>query len=105
MKERELREHAECSLCRNKIGATGVPLFYRVTVEQFGVDLSAVQRQQGLTMLLGGAAPLAEHMGPNEDMAHEMDRAVLTVCQQCALEPNEPVVCLLALSGEAESGD
>jgi hypothetical protein len=48
MKEAELRTYATCSACRRKILSFGVPLFYRVTVERFGVDLRAVQRQDGL---------------------------------------------------------
>ncbi len=38
MKERELREHATCSLCRQKIGHTGLPLFWVVRIERFGID-------------------------------------------------------------------
>ena len=37
MKEKELRKHTTCSLCRGKIMAGGIPLFYRVTIERFGV--------------------------------------------------------------------
>lgn len=47
MKERELRAHAVCSLCRKKIGDSGMPLFYRLTVERFGVKVDAARRQAG----------------------------------------------------------
>ena len=90
MKETELRKHATCSLCRNKIGHTGLPLFWKVTVERFGVDLLAVQRQQGLAMMIG--APLAGVMGPDETMARPMmDAKVLTVCETCACEQDLPI--------------
>lgn len=85
MKEKELRQHATCSLCGNKILASGIPLFYRVTIERFGIDMNAAQRQQGLGMLLGGSGALAMVMGPDEDMAHPMmEPAVLTVCEDCS---------------------
>lgn len=93
MKEAELRQHATCSLCHKKIGHTGLPLFWRVTVERFGVDLMAVQRQQGLGLMIG--APLAAIMGPDETMAEPvMEAKVLTVCETCACERDLPVAAL-----------
>ena len=38
MKEAELRRYATCSLCGQKIGHTGLPLFWTVTIERFGVE-------------------------------------------------------------------
>lgn len=86
MKEQELRNHAVCSLCDNKILSTGLPLFWRVTVERFGIDIGAVSRLQGLTMTLGSPA-LASAMGADEDMAIPVMEAVtITVCEKCALD-------------------
>lgn len=93
MKERELREHAVCSLCGEKIGHSGLPIFCRVTVEQFSINLNAVQRQTGLAMTLGHAG-LASVMGPDEEMAHEIDRITLTVCHQCAINGDTPIAAL-----------
>ena len=55
MKERELRLHATCSLCRQKIGHTNLPLFWTVRIERHGIDMRAVQRQTGLAMMPGDA--------------------------------------------------
>lgn len=94
MKERELRQHAYCSLCRNPIGHTGLPLFWRVTIERFGVEMGAVQRQSGFAMMLG-SADLAAAMGPDEDMAKPVhEPIVLTVCETCAVECDLPVAAL-----------
>ena len=101
MKERELRAHAVCSLCRKKIGESGVPLFYRVTLERFGVKLDAVRRQTGLEMMLNGHVAIAQAMGPDEDMAVPvMEKVVLVVCESCStsLEP-----CCVARLAELES--
>lgn len=85
MKERELRQHATCSLCEKKIGHTGLPLFWTVKIERFGIDLAAAQRQQGLGLMIGAA--LAMHMGPDEDVAKPvMEPVTITVCETCALE-------------------
>ena len=84
MKEMELRQHADCSLCGKKIGASGMPMFWRVSVERFGVKMDVVNRQQGLTMMLGGSARLAQVMGADEDMTMPlMEKTVLTVCETC----------------------
>ena len=93
MKERELRQHATCSLCNQAIGHTRLPLFWRVKIERFGIDLTAVQRQQGLGLMIGGA--LAMVMGPDEDLATPvMDPVTLTVCETCAVDRDLPVAAL-----------
>ena len=87
MKEKELRAHSVCSICRQKIGASGLPLFYRLTIERFGVDMSAVSRQTGLAMMLNGNGYLAGVMGRDEDMATPiMEKLTLVVCELCAGE-------------------
>ena len=103
MKENELRGHATCSLCNRRIGACGVPIFYRVRIDGFGLDLNELQRQQGLTMQLGGAAALAAVMGPDKDMAQPLgDTAELTVCQDCALSATYPVAGLSEIADEEQ---
>ena len=93
MKEAELRQHATCSLCSKPIGHTSLPLFWKVTVERFGIDMQAVQRQHGLGLMIG--APLAAVMGPDETMARAvMEPKVLTVCEACACEHSAPVAAL-----------
>jgi len=87
-----------CSLCRRPVGHTGLPLFWRVTVERFGVNLNAVARQDGLGAMLGNSA-LASVMGPDEEMATPaMEAQVRTVCESCAIE------CRMAVAEFAEVG-
>lgn len=84
MKEIELRQYADCSLCGEKIGASGIPMFWRVTVERFGINLKAIQRQTGLAMMLGGSAKLALVMGPDEEMTMPMmEKVTLSICENC----------------------
>jgi len=101
MKELELRKHAKCSMCGKPFGHTGMPLFWRVTVERFGVDLNAVQRQDGLGALLGNSR-LANVMGTDADMALPMMGALkLVVCEACATQ-NTCVAALAELEGIGE---
>jgi hypothetical protein len=64
--------------------ATGM-FFYRVRVEQFILDIAAIQRQQGLEMAMGGAAPLASIMGPDEDLATGMGEHTALICGECGI--------------------
>lgn len=91
MKEKELRKVVTCSLCGKKAPECGVPLFYRVRIERWGIDLGAVRRQSGLELMFGGTAggavALAQAMGADEDMAKPiMQPRELTVCEPCSMK-------------------
>lgn len=102
MKEAELRKHCTCALCGNKIGATGMPLFWRVTIERFGILMPAVQRQTGLAMMLGSAS-LAGFMGPDEDMAKPMmDAVTISVCETCGVIESPCVAQMAEQARKAE---
>ena len=89
MKEEELRKYAVCGLCRKKIGEASFPTFYRVTLERFMLDPSAIYRQTGFAMMLGGNALLAQVMGRDEEMAVPiMDKESFTVCEDCSISKN-----------------
>ena len=104
MKEKELRAHGTCSLCKKKIGECRLPFFYRLTVERFGVKLDAVRRQTGMAMMMGGNAYLAQVMGPDEDMTMPlMDKLVLVVCEKCSMESELPVAVLAEQESTVEA--
>ncbi|MCB2218027.1 MAG: hypothetical protein KQH59_18345 [Desulfobulbaceae bacterium] len=96
MREGELRKHAICSKCGNKIGHTGLPLFWTIRAERHGIKMDVVKRQTGLAMMLGGNALIAAAMGPDEDMTELVDSADLTLCEACA----SPVLELMASCGD-----
>jgi hypothetical protein len=100
VKEKELRDHAVCSICGKKIGHANIPLFWTVEIKRYGIKLEAVNRQQGLTMMLGGSAQLAAVMGPNEEMAECIHKVTLTVCEKCAVEESLPVAALCEMGKE-----
>lgn len=98
MKRAELLTHAKCSLCHQPIGNSGVPLFWKVTVERFGLDLRAIKRQDGMGEMMGHHA-LAAFMGPDQDMAKPMMEkpAIATVCETCGTK--DTMVAILAECG------
>lgn len=85
MKESELRKRATCCMCHKKLGQTGHFLFYVVTIQRYCLNESAIRRQSGLEMMLGGCAFLAGAMGPDEDLAKEISTATVTVCERCSM--------------------
>ena len=94
MKENELRESAKCGVCEKGFGHTGIPLFWRITIERFGIDITAVQRQDGLAAMLG-SSPLANVMGTDADMTKPMmDPVKVTICEDCIMKP--VIVAMLA---------
>lgn len=94
MKEKELREISTCHLCNKKFGHTGLPLFWTVEIKRHGLNVNAIQRQSGLTALLGGNPLIAEAMGPDEEMSEVIDHCTLTVCEECAVNKSLPVAAL-----------
>lgn len=82
MKEKELRAVSTCKLCGNKIGKDQLPMFNRVRIQRYILDMAAVQRQQGLGMMIGGG--LAQVMGPDEELAKMASETEFTVCNSCA---------------------
>lgn len=103
MKEHELVAVATCALCSEKIGKSRLPLFWRVTVQRFGIKLDAIRRREGLAMMLGGSQQLAYAMGPDEDMAVEvMEPIKITVCETCAVERPFLLAAMLEVAEKKE---
>lgn len=59
-----------CVICGKKQLEGALPLFYCVTISRCGFDQGALRRAAGLELQLG---PLAQHMGPDEDLAKVID--------------------------------
>jgi len=83
MKEDELRKLAKCGGCGKGIGKS--IFFWKITIDRYGFDHNALQRQQGLGLQIGA---LSRVMGPDEDLAKQIGPpAVFSICQDCILKP------------------
>lgn len=76
----------KCGMCGRGIMECGSQIFYIVEVKQCILDLRAIARQNGLEMMLGGNAAIANAMGPNEDLAKEMFAEEKWICFDCSLK-------------------
>jgi hypothetical protein len=84
----ELVPLATCVCCQRKIGKTGAPLFYLLTIERHGLDAGAIRRASGLEAMLGSPM-LAQVMGPNEALTVPVMPPVRAmVCESCSTEPH-----------------
>ncbi len=95
MKRAELLKHATCNLCSKPIGNSGLPLFWTVSINRYGIDMQAAKRSDALGTYLGSQA-IANIMGPDEDLAEPVMEAPveLTVCEKCACDRGLPIAAM-----------
>lgn len=86
LNEKQLREVCKCSSCGKGVMNTGLPLFWVVKVERYGIDHSAIQRQNGLEQMMGGCVALAQVLSPGETMAKQLIDKKLSFCEDCMHE-------------------
>lgn len=87
MKGKELRSIAVCASCGNKIGASGIPVFTRIRIQRFGLNLKALQEQDGLAAAVGSTI-VAQAMGSDQDMAMSLtDEVLASICSGCEQIP------------------
>ncbi len=95
MKEKELRKHAICSICGQKIGHTGLPLFWTLVIERHGIKMEVIRSQDGLAALLGSGSELAQVVGTDAPMTVTvLGPITVTVCEACAAGD----ICLMQLA-------
>jgi hypothetical protein len=79
------RELQPCALCDKGVGHGNYPLFWRMKLERFCVDVAAVRRQHGLETMIGSPA-IAAAMGPDADVAKTIyGPCQVLVCESCVL--------------------
>lgn len=84
------KDFKPCVMCGKGVMHSGSPLFLRINVERFGIDRRAVERAHGMELIIGNPT-LANIMGPDEDLAKEIDsQKDMLLCHPCALEPLPP---------------
>ncbi len=78
----------KCALCRKGLLACGIPLFFRLRIKRFGVNLANIQRHHGMELMMGGGkagAALARVLGTDEDIATPLgEGSEILICNDCA---------------------
>jgi len=93
----------KCCLCDKGLMHNGDPVCYRISMQQFVFDTRAIQEMTGMEMMMGEAAPLAQIMGPNRDMAKAASAPMTgLLCAPCAMESTAPLFIWGAIAEKAE---
>lgn len=93
----------ECMSCGKLMLETGTIVFYRVTVQQCGIDPKEIGRHAGLAMSMGGGAEglaLASVLGPGVKPAVEIAKGTANVCLQCLSA--HPTIAMMDLESSGE---
>ena len=85
-----------CDVCGGKIA----PVFYRVTVEQMIINVTAVNQVIGLATMFGGALGIAEIFAPNDDVTLKFQENTVSLCGDCAVT----ITLARILYGKPEAG-
>lgn len=76
-----------CALCGKGVMHTGIPLFYRVTIQRMGIDMPEVQRSHGMEQFFGGA--LAAWVFHDPDIAKPItEQQTVLICESCSTVPH-----------------
>ena len=92
-----------CALCQRVMLDTGMPIFYRLTVRQCGVDRKAVNERVGLAMMLGGGQQgiiLSGVMGPGTKPVVEVSSHDTNICMPCMQKYPELMLLIVAQDGD-----
>jgi len=88
-------ELTACFFCDKGMMHSGDLHFYEVEIRQCLVDVSNVQRMQGMEMMMGGHVPLARALSPDNTVAQRIGpKKRRLVCASCALHQQSPVALL-----------
>jgi len=81
------KDFTPCAACGKGVMHTGLPLFFTIDIQRWGINLDAVQRQSGMEQFFGGAVALADvfSSGPiAQPVGGEPPLRVL-ICEACAM--------------------
>lgn len=86
MKAKELVALGKCARCGKGL-CPDVPLFWRVRVDRWVLNLNVIRRRHGLALQLG-SEELAEVMGTDEHVAAIVPESEFTLayCEKCSSE-------------------
>lgn len=91
-----------CVMCGKGVMHTGIPLFYRVKVERFGILANEVQRTHAMEQFMGGHVAIARVFHDPELTQSVMPEISGLVCESCSVRPTMLAGLVEQLIEEAE---
>lgn len=96
---------AKCCICQRS-PVEKLPIFYKVTIRQCGVDVKALREHAGLAAMLGGstaAFSVADAMGAHDKPIVVLGTAELCLCNACLFD-GARVDHILAMAEDGADG-
>lgn len=98
------KDITRCACCGKGVAHTGLPFFYRVTIERFGLDANACRRRNAMEEFFMPAPGLAEVFSTGEPLGKRFDlTARLLICETCSM--NQTCVAALNERGPEDEDD
>lgn len=96
----KVSEITKCVCCGKGVAHSGLPIFWVVTTQRMGLDPRAIQRMQGMEMLMGNVMIARAFM--DDDVANPLgDKHTVTVCEPCSQKPLSTIWALIPEGAEA----
>jgi hypothetical protein len=100
----KVKDIKPCFICKKGIGHAGMPIFFKITMQRYGLNARTVQQTLGLESFFGGVqdgAVLANVMGADPDIADKLEEEVSgLICFSCSTEKREPLMVMEELANE-----
>ncbi|HEX9947371.1 MAG TPA: hypothetical protein VGA98_07520 [Allosphingosinicella sp.] len=92
-----------CICCGRQLLESGLPIFYRLSARQCGIDARAVDERVGLAVMMGGRSraadvmPLADVMAGRSPVVVMNSTGEFNVCHSCASKYDVQTAAMLAV--------
>lgn len=93
-----------CLICRKPLNHTGLPIFFRFTVQRCALDADAIMERQGLALQLGRSRQLAEVFASKPPGVVIDEYRPVCVCHDCASKTSAEMLHLSAMGEFGEEG-
>jgi len=91
-----------CYLCRRPIFSDGVPMLYRLRLEQHVADVAAIKQLAGVEMITGSSA-VARALAPVNRLTIALWSVERNVCLACVLDGERDSLSLLVGCAEQDA--
>lgn len=96
---------SKCCICQRS-SVERLPIFYKVTIRQCGIDAKALREHAGLAAMMGGspaAFSIADAMGAHQQPVVVLANAEVCLCNACLFD-GARVDQILAMTEEHSDG-
>lgn len=102
-KKMKVGDFRPCARCGKGMMHTGLPLFYRVTIQRMAIDMREVHRADGMEKFFAGHVGIARVFHDPDIGIPFAESVTVLVCETCANQP--PTLLALLLEQAAKQAE